>query len=308
MIAVLLQSGGRTEHSVPVSLLPIADGELVGHQLGALAEAGIDTLVAPAGQGALLDYLQVHCRNGIAIRTHYDRPSESILVMAADTIPGSELRALLAYHERSTTPLTVAVDAMDRRLLGLFVVSPGCPAHGSPDLLLNCRNAGAGADTFALADHTVRVRSVADYLTATATMLAGLQASNPGLRRIAPSVWIRGAAFVSPKAHLAGDVLLGDNCSIGDGVHIVGPAVIAEGCMVCRGARIERSVLWPGAAVGSQACVTDSLVTDCFTVGPGSVLDHCLCISPATPKTLPLRLGNHVLHHSPRGLRRTVRA
>ena len=305
MIAVMLPAPTFSGLTMPVSLLPIAHTDMIMHQLAALATAGIDTLVIQQHQNAFHDYFQIQFSGGMAIRNSYEPPPGTILVFDAATMPGRELAALLSCHERSRAPLTAAISAADRRPLGLFAVGTDSPAHARPELLRKT-SIQAAASQFAMADNTIRIRNVADYLAATAAALGELPDRSGGLRRIANSVWTRGAVYISPRASLAGNILLGQNCSISDGVRIIGPAVIGDGCMICRGARIERSVLWAGSAVGSQARITDALITSGFTTGPGALIDHCVCANHATHRALPLRPGSYRTQHSARGLRQAV--
>jgi NDP-sugar pyrophosphorylase family protein len=305
MIATLLPkptgAGGVARKAPPVSLLPVADDTLITHQLRALRRAGFGELIISSQCPALREYFQTHQSEGMDISFETCLPAEPILMLASDALPGEGLRALIDSHLRRQWDVTAAVTARRRRALGIYVVSPGSAEHADPSLLCNTTTGTAdrGARTFVLADDSIRIQTVDDYLAATGVLLGGLRGEGGGLRRIGDDVWAAGDVSIAPDAHITGGVLLGRNCWVASGARIIGPTVLADGTMVCRNARVENCVVWAGAAIGSHATLTRSLVTECFTVGPGAVLDRCVGVEGSLTLTLPLETGTHTVHHGP---------
>ena len=292
-----------------ISLVMLADAALIRHQLRALKGAGISTLVLRAEDSQLHSYLENHQTEGVDIRFGDSVGREPLLVLAANALPGSDLRRLLEYHAKSDAQLTVAVGADTGRPLGICAVSHGAPQHANPKRLCEITEdwGDANAHSFALSNNSIRIRTAADYLEATRMLLAALRDHSRGPRCIDDGVWADGTVFIDPDANLTGDVLLSDNCSVAAGATLVGPVVLGRGAMVCRDARVERAAVWAGAAIGSNAQVTDSVVTECFTIAPGAVLDHCVGIDRTSTRRLPFDPSPYVVVYSPRGLEaRTV--
>ncbi|NQT18886.1 MAG: hypothetical protein HQ592_04215 [Planctomycetes bacterium] len=287
-----------------ISLVTVADAALIRHQLRALKNVGIDKLMLPAECPELREYLDNHHTEDVEITFGNNAGREPLLVLAANALPGRGLRRLLEYHATSDAQLTVAVPAHAGQPLGIYTVRHGTPLHSNPELLreADANRLDENADSFVLSDNSIRVRTVADYLEATRMLLATLRQNSRGLRCIDDGIWTDGTAFIDPDAHLTGDVLLSDNSSVAAGVTLVGPVVLGRGAMVCRNAHVESCVVWAGAAIGSNARLTHSLVTECFTIAPGAVFDHCVSIDRTGARRLPLDPSTYIVQYSPRGL------
>ena len=93
---------------------------------------------------------------------------------------------------------------------------------------------------------------------------------------------------IDPTAIVEGDVVMGDGCTIGSGVHIKGPAVIGEGCRILDQAIIEGAVLWNNVQVGQRAvlkeCIigNNSIIGDDSIVPQGSVIGGDIVLSKGT--------------------------
>jgi len=287
-----------------IALAPLANEALIKHQLRALKQACIAEVIIPCGSPDIRNYFQSHHDEGVGISFGGPIPPRTMVVLAADTLPGRELRPFAEYHARSEAPVTVAVGGALRRPSGIYAVSPEAAAHLEAWLLSGGAAAWGDAETqtFALGDDTVRIETVEDYLAATRVVLAQLGDGPPLLRHIDRGVWSDGPVFISPGARITGNVLLGRSSSVAPGATVAGPTVLGEGTMVCRNARVESSVIWAGAAVGSSATIVDSLLTECFAVAPGAVFDHCVGIDRDSAATLPFGTASHGVEYSPRGL------
>jgi NDP-sugar pyrophosphorylase family protein len=80
-----------------------------------------------------------------------------------------------------------------------------------------------------------------------------------------------------------GPVWVGARARIGDGAHLVGPSVIGDDVCIEPNARVERSILWEGATVGTGAIVCDTIVGKNYRVGPGSKLDAAVVANEEIP-------------------------
>ena len=305
MIAALLPgcAGARSfiQTPLPISLVPVVDDTLVKHQLRALKSAGIKKLIVPWDSPELQGYFRTHHSEGIDVSFDVHPAAGPLIVLAGDVLPGGDLRAFLDYHAQSKAALTVAATPALHEPLGIWTVSPGIPEHSNPMLLSRGAQCNTRAEVFTLADDTTQIKTVADYLAATAIVLAKLKEADSRLSYSGDGVWADGAVFIAPGARITGSVFLGQNCSVASGATITGPVVLGEGTMICRNACIENSVLWAGAAVGSNARVTNSLVTECFTIGPGAIFDRCVGVDKDSRNSLPLQTASHIVQYSPRG-------
>jgi len=162
------------------------------------------------------------------------------------------------------------------------------------------------------ADDGVVIRTADDYLTASAIVLGRLAADPQGLTEVRNGVWAEWPVFIDPEATITGPAVLGRNCSIAAGATITGPCVLGQAAMVCRNAAVSGSIVLPGAAIGANARVTSSIISECFTIGPGAVFDRCIAASEALADeaptegaswaaALPLEPGSFAIEHSPRG-------
>jgi glucose-1-phosphate adenylyltransferase len=53
-------------------------------------------------------------------------------------------------------------------------------------------------------------------------------------------------------------------------------SMIADGCVISRGARVERSVLSPGVYVHPEAVIRESVIMTDAVIGAGAVIEHCI--------------------------------
>jgi NDP-sugar pyrophosphorylase family protein len=82
------------------------------------------------------------------------------------------------------------------------------------------------------------------------------------------------SAVLGDNVRTEGPVWVGAGARIGDGASMVGPSVVGDDVCIEPGARIERSILWEGAVVGSGSTVRDSIVGRAYRVASGSTLDN----------------------------------
>jgi mannose-1-phosphate guanylyltransferase len=83
-------------------------------------------------------------------------------------------------------------------------------------------------------------------------------------------------ATVSGDAQIDDDVWVGADARIGPGVRIAGPSVVGDRVSVGPDARIERSILWEGAAVGAGATLRNAIVGKDYYVQAGTTLEDAV--------------------------------
>ncbi|NLF33197.1 MAG: hypothetical protein GX591_20210 [Planctomycetes bacterium] len=134
--------------------------------------------------------------------------------------------------------------------------------------------------------HAVRSRHVADdagrarrYRRQNEQVLRLMLTEEPGYRRIAPRVWAADDVRLGRDAVLAGPVLIGAGCTVGDGARLVGPVAIGEGCTIGPGASVSRCVLWDGVTVGRGASATDAVLTDGAALPPQGRVDGAVVVA-----------------------------
>jgi NDP-sugar pyrophosphorylase family protein len=84
------------------------------------------------------------------------------------------------------------------------------------------------------------------------------------------------SAVLGAGVRVEGPVRVGAGVRLDDGVSIVGPSIVDDGVHVESGARLERTILWEGATIGSLANLRDTIVGSGYCVSPGTILDNML--------------------------------
>ena len=70
-----------------------------------------------------------------------------------------------------------------------------------------------------------------------------------------------------PTARVAGPVLMGRNCFLGDHVRVTGPLVMGEGCSISQNTALEGAVLWNHVHVGSDVVMKDCVIGSGVSIG-----------------------------------------
>ena len=304
MKALILTGSGTSRHA---AFLPLLNRPLIRHQLRILSALEINDVVLYPPCAALGDYFSGHACDGVRLSFPEEcrgvlDTSEPLLVLPGNVLPDARsLRDLIARHHRGDSHITIGSCAGPQGQAGAWIVAPGVGRDRGHILnaLADGNDGNLPAVDFPLHNGTLRVATADDYLAATRMLLSRLNSISNGLLSVADGVWSDGPAFIDPDATLAGPVLLGRNCSIAAGATVTGPTVLGDASMVCRNAVVENSIIWPGAAVGSNARIIDSVIAECFTIGPGAVFEHAIAID--RDRSLPLACGSYAVQHSPRG-------
>lgn len=78
--------------------------------------------------------------------------------------------------------------------------------------------------------------------------------------------------FIHPTAEIEGDVIIGDDCTIGARVRIKGPTSIGAGCKIHDDTTIEASVLWRNVHIGQKAVLRACMLGDDSFIGDDSLI------------------------------------
>jgi len=84
------------------------------------------------------------------------------------------------------------------------------------------------------------------------------------------------SASLARDVRIEGPVRIGPSVQIESGVSIIGPSILDDAVQVQAGARLERSICWRGATIGSQAQLRDTIVGIDYHVERESILDNVL--------------------------------
>jgi mannose-1-phosphate guanylyltransferase len=78
-------------------------------------------------------------------------------------------------------------------------------------------------------------------------------------------VQIRQQCHIDPTAQIKGPAVIGDHCSLGRGVKLIGPVVLGSGNTIREDAVIQESIIWQKVTFGARANIKKSLVAnDCY--------------------------------------------
>ncbi|GAC1572460.1 MAG: hypothetical protein NVS3B7_03200 [Candidatus Elarobacter sp.] len=94
---------------------------------------------------------------------------------------------------------------------------------------------------------------------------------------------VRPDTRVGEGARIEGDVRIGTGVTIGAGARIAGPTVLGDDVRVGDGATVERTIVWAGSAIGTNATLRDAIVGERYTVPDGTTLDGAIVANEPTP-------------------------
>lgn len=70
---------------------------------------------------------------------------------------------------------------------------------------------------------------------------------------------------IDPTARIEGTVLIGDNCSLSRGVHLIGPVVLGSGVNILEDTVIQETIAWQNITFGPRVNIKNSLIgNECY--------------------------------------------
>ncbi|WP_326547660.1 NDP-sugar synthase [Mycolicibacterium sp. ND9-15] len=306
--------------SAPKPMLPTAGLPFLTHLLSRIADAGIEHVVLGTSYkpgvfesefgdgskfGVQIEYVvetePLGTGGGIANVAPKLR-HDTALVFNGDVLSGSDLRALLDYHEKHNADVTLhLVRVGDPRAFGCVPTdSDGMVTaflEKTQDPPTDQINAGCYVFKREVIERIPKGRAlsverevfpgllsdglrVCGYVDATYWRDMGtpedfVRGSADLVRGIAPSPALGGhqgeklvhdGASVAPGALLIGGTVVGRGAEIAGGARLDG-AVIFDGARVGAGAVIERSIIGFGARIGPRALIRDGVIGDGADIG-----------------------------------------
>ena len=318
--------------SVPKQLLPIAEQPMIERVLGQLARHGIADVVLSLGYlpdaflkaypdgvvaGIRLSYAvepsPLDTAGAIRFAALSAGIAETFVVVNGDVLTDMDLTALVAFHRARGAEGSISLHPVDdpssfgvvatddSGLVQAFVEKP--PRDVAPTNLINAgtyvlersvvdrvpegRGVSIERETFPamVADGTLYALADASYWLDAGTPEAYLAAHwdllegrregppAPGATDSGDGVWLLGSPKVDGEVR--GPALVADGARVGRGA-LVDRAVVGRDCVVGPGARVVRSVLLEGANVGEGASLAGSIV------GPGARVGERCDVRPLT--------------------------
>ncbi|HEY4439505.1 MAG TPA: NDP-sugar synthase [Candidatus Elarobacter sp.] len=94
---------------------------------------------------------------------------------------------------------------------------------------------------------------------------------------------IADTADVADDVRIEGPVRICDSARVARGARIVGPSVVGDGAVVGENALLERTIVWTGATIGSEATVRDAIVGENYSVEDGAALAGAIVANEPAP-------------------------
>jgi mannose-1-phosphate guanylyltransferase len=99
-------------------------------------------------------------------------------------------------------------------------------------------------------------------------------------------IYNKKASSIHKTAVITPPVVIGDGCSIGEGVQIIGPAAIGRNSRISDHAVIEDTIIWEGVTVGSRTHVKGCVISSGTVIPDNDTVENSI-ITPAQTILLP---------------------
>lgn len=321
MKAVILVGGLGTRLrpltcNTPKPMIPIVNKPFIEHMLERLRDQGIDEAILAVqyladrfrdslGDGSRLG-MKVHIveepearGTAGAVKNVEHMLDGSTYVFNGDVMTNLDLRAMLDFHRKQESKLTIALTPVeDPTAYGLVETD----THGrisrflekpSPEeITTNMINAGtyiiepevlryAPQDQFYMferglfptmlqknepmfgypsSSYWTDIGKPQTYLEVHHDILMGKFEQRFRGRQIGDRVWAEGDVTIDPTAHVVGPVVLGPGVTIEAEARISGPTVVGANCVIGRGAVIEGAVLGNNNQIGAEAVLNGCMI------------------------------------------------
>lgn len=103
-----------------------------------------------------------------------------------------------------------------------------------------------------------------------------LRANLDLLNQRAKEIVNEGVSEIHPEARLEPPVLIGDGCFVSARAHIVGPAVLGQGCRILEDVIVEGSVLWDGVDIWNNTVIKGCVIASQTVVEEDCRLEGCI--------------------------------
>ncbi|MPZ95446.1 MAG: NTP transferase domain-containing protein [Propionibacteriales bacterium] len=301
----------------PKHLLPVGGVPFLAHQIGKLAQSGVDRVVLATsyhadafeptfGDGSAYGVALVYVtetellgtagalRNVTGALTA--GPDDPVLVLNGDILSGHDIAAQVKRHEQADADVTLhLVDVADARAYGCVPTDPDGRVlafmEKSPDPATHQVNAGCYVFRRHLLDEIPAGRPVSvERETFPALLRRGarlighrdpaywLDVGTPSALVQASCDLVRGIATSPAYPFAPAEQWLDDTAQVHETAQVTGGSAVGPGATVAEGAVVQGSVLMAGAVVGAGAVVAGSVVADGGQVGEHARLEHAVVI------------------------------
>jgi NDP-sugar pyrophosphorylase family protein len=325
--AVVLVGGEGTRlrpltETVPKPLLPLVDRPMLDHVLDHLVAHGVREVImsSPYLEATFGPFLEARAGTpaiswvtereplgtGGAIVSVLDRlGTEPFFALNGDILTDLDLTEMLDAHRERGASVTIALHRVDdARAFGLvesdrdgrivafrekppepiggdinagtYVLDPRILRRWTPGTYLWIEgevfpaliDEGVPVYGYSAGAYWLDLGTPEHYLRAHLDLLSGAVG-----RGSYESPWIGAEAVVDPSATVARSVVVGPRGTIGAGARIQ-ESILLPGAVVGERGRVRRSILGPSALVGSDATVVDSVLGAGASVPPGASVTH----------------------------------
>ncbi len=326
--AVVLVGGQGTRlrpltATVKKELLPLVDRAILDHTLDRLVRHGVHEVVMSSPYLEELFDPFIASRHGepaiawvterealdtggaIVNAVHRLEPDEPFFALNGDILTDLDMTAMLALHREHDAAATIALHHVDdARAFGLvelepdgrirafrekpqepipgdvnagtYVLDPRALAAWTADRPISIEreifpgviDGGRPVYGFASGAYWRDLGTPENYLQAHFDLLDGRVA---GVTYAAP--WVAGDAVIEPSARLGPRVAVGPGARVGHDAQ-VDDSVLHPGCSIGAGSRVTGSIVGPGATVGSGAVVSSSVLGEGASVPDGETLEN----------------------------------
>jgi mannose-1-phosphate guanylyltransferase/phosphomannomutase len=291
----------------PKPMLPMANAPMAEHVVNLLRQHGFEEIVVTVG--FLASAIRTYFGDGSELGVHLvyateetplgtagsvlnarDELDDRFLVISGDVLTDVDLTALVEFHIKQGSVVTLALEAVPNPLefgiviidaegrverflekpgwgdvfsdtinTGIYVLEPevfdwipaGRPIDFSSEVFPAMLEAGRPIYGYVGRGYWEDVGTLDAYLRAHLDILDGkVRIEMPGFP-LRPDVWLGAGAEIHPSANIVGPALVGDNCRIGQGVELNGHCVLGANVRVGENTVIERSVVHDNVYIAS---------------------------------------------------------
>jgi len=284
---------------MPKAMVPVLNKPFLEHVIRHLDSHGIADIIL--AQSAHSQPIHEYFKNGseLGVKLHYsieDKPlgtagavklaerylDETFFGLNGDIFTDLDITAMLAFHRERKAKATIAlapvddptsyglIETDDSGRVTRFLEKP------SPEqVTTNMINAGTYIMEPDVLKH-IPPGTMSSFERELFPLL--LELGEPVFAYASSAYWID-IGTTEKYLQLNMDLLhssvsIGDNCTIGRGVRVIGPAVIGSGSTIMDDAVVEKSVVWQNTRICERASVTGSIIAQNCCLNEDSLISH----------------------------------
>ena len=221
------------------------------------------------------DMLAFHRRNQATATIALTPVEDPTAYGVVETEPDGRVRRFVekpSREEVTSNRINAGIYILEREVLG--GIPPGIHFMFEHNLFPQLLAAGARVYGYDSDGYWIDIGTPEKYLQVHLDLLEG-RGTTALMDRLACATACPGAeGTIHPTALVEGQVVFGEGCSVGPGVHIRGPVAVGDGCRILADAVVDSAVLWPNVQVGKAARLTKCVVGLNSRIGDGSRVEE----------------------------------